>query len=109
MKTTKEQVRIYLDIIATKKEDIHIHEEAIEKSLGVQVDFDAGVFKTMWSFLDRYIDLVAEHTGIHIDALAWFVYENDCGKNKMSSGWVGQEKRAIDSIDAFLDFQYEQE
>jgi len=109
MKTTKEQARIYLDIIATQKESIQIHEEEIAKSLGVQIDCDAGVFKTMWTFLDRHIDLVAEQTGIDIQALNWFVFENDCGKNKKSSAWPGKEMRVIDSIDAFLDFQYEQD
>jgi hypothetical protein len=108
MKTTKEQARIYLDIIANQKDDIRMHEDAIENAIGVQVDCSAGIFKTMWFFLDRYIDLVAEQTGIDNHALSWFVFENDCGRNKMSSAWPGKEMRVIDSIDAFLDFQYEQ-
>jgi len=109
MKTTKEQARIYLDIISTQKEAIHMHENDIESAIGVHVDCDAGVFRTMWSFLDRYIDLTAEQTGIDMHALNWFVFENNCGKNKMSSAWPGKEMRVIDSIDAFLDFQYENE
>lgn len=107
MKTTKEQARIYLDIIATQKENIHRHEEEIAKFIGVYTYCDAGIFKTMWTFLDRYIDIVSEKTGIDIQSLKWFVFQNDCGNNKRLFR-IREEMRVIDSIDAFLDFQYEQ-
>lgn len=108
LKTTREQKRKYLEIIAGQKANIHTYGDEIEKAFGATLNYDVGIFKDMSRSLQNYVELVAEHTGIHIDALAWFVYENDCGKNKMSSAWLGQEMRVIDSIDAFLDFQYEQ-
>ena len=95
--------RIYHNIsylFLTEVEDYKLPErreraiEEVEKLVGHYKDLDSlyeklrdlfgaspesSFFESVFLMFDDYMQSVSDNTGIHIDALSWFVYNNQCG------------------------------
>lgn len=40
---------------------------------------ESAFFENIFLMLDDYMQAVSDNTGIHIDDLSWFIYDNQCG------------------------------
>lgn len=55
---------------------------------------------------DDYVRIVSEVTGINLSNIKWFVYDNDCGKNKLKCSLTKDSKSYIISSEKdFVEFE----
>ena len=66
----------------------------------VSGDYDAPLFRAIWTMFDKYLDAVSELVG-DIDYpqsgtwLSWYVHENDCGRKGMPASVSPGRMRAV--------------
>ena len=62
--------------------------------------FESDLFESIYIFGDEYIKLLADFVGIHEDAMFWFIYDNEQGKNEFEVNGV-----KIKNVDDFINFE----
>jgi hypothetical protein len=64
------------------------------------------LYRATWGVFDDYLDLVNELYDLDDDWLHWFIYENDCGENKMEAGFPDKLRPIVD-VESFVDMLLE--
>ena len=65
--------------------------------------FDSKLIESFYYLFESYCKNISEVSGISEEAIFWFFYENDAGKNKYEVNDI-----VIDSIKSFVDFEMDQ-
>ena len=58
-----------------------------------------------WNIVNNAIDVILNESG-NESAIAWFVYENDSGKEGLPFPTNSEEHEVINNVEEFLDYVY---
>jgi hypothetical protein len=77
--TSKEKIKLIEDLIA-RKQKVDVEFEKIFAIFGCVPE--SNLHESVYGMFDSYTDTVSAMIGDTHNYLAWYLYENDCGKNK---------------------------
>ena len=69
------------------------------------VDPEPPLFERIDDNFSNYVRMVSMATGINLDALHWFIWENDCGQRKSQCSKIDGKSVAIKNAKTFVDFE----
>lgn len=92
-----------LEKLQAAHESLHSLYKSLQDIVGIT--FDGPLPDAIWGMANIAVAATAENIGVQVEALEWFVYENEFGKRKHTCALPGQEPVVIDSIEAFLKFE----
>ena len=81
--------------------------EELENQLDKVVGFhsDALLFVTLYNASDLLIEQAAQLAQIHLDALLWFIYENDMGAREFAAHNEDGLSFTISNVEEFVRFE----
>lgn len=71
----------------------------------IKIEPESPIINCLDNNFENYVRLVSLVTGIHIDALNWFIWDNDCGRQKLESKKENSEPVAITDAESFVKFE----
>jgi len=69
------------------------------------IDPESPLFTRIDDNFNNYVRMVYLATGINLDALNWFIWENDCGQKKFECSKIDGKSVAIKNAKTFVDFE----
>jgi hypothetical protein len=64
-------------------------------------DFDSPLAKASWDIFDAYLQSVEKLVGDEYKWIDWYIFENKCGKGKMTVE-INGKSRLVDNIDKLV-------
>jgi hypothetical protein len=99
--TKKSTAEKKLEELREVKQALYEKERDIDKLLGT-----GGSFITAIDNMESLaVKRTAESIGVEVEALEWFIYENNWGARKFECSRDGKKMVKMDSIKAFLKFE----
>ena len=77
--------------------------DILKKSL--LIDPESPLLTRIDDNFNNYVRMVSMATGINLDALNWFIWENDCGKYKFKCSKLNGKGVSIKDAKTFVDFE----
>ena len=69
------------------------------------IDPESPLFTRIDDNFNNYVRMVSLATGINLDALNWFIWEDDCGQKKFECSKFNGKGIAIKDAKTFVDFE----